>query len=288
MSARIVGIDPDEENKVLKLADHMVSGEYLDGINSDEIVLGADTAGGYGEAPEGDLGGVKVGDEVQVNYSNTITRIYKVKGIYKIGFYSGLGIISSQEAESILSVHDSASQIFVKVNLDQDTIDNYLESVKGIAPNLEMRKYSDLLGEEEPIITALDAIALVVSAVSVVVAAITIFALIYVNAYSKRRQIGILKAIGIKQRVTVYSYIFQSIFYTLCGIIVGSVLVFLLIGPFFESHPLELPMGDVSLAFSSVMIFVSILSLLVAGILAGLIPSWRVAKQNILKAIGRV
>lgn len=285
VSVRIIGIDPADDKKVIINADHMVAGEYLEGLREDEIVLGADIAGGYGEPTGEDLGGVNVGDEVQVMYHNGVARTYTVKGIYKVGFYQGQGLISSKEVESVLPVDNEASQILVKVDLKQDTLDNYLTRVQDIAPNLKIRKYTDLLGGSAAIIGAFNGIATVVSAFSIIVGAVTIFVLIYVNAINKRRQIGVLKAIGIKSRIIVYSYVFQSLFYALCGLVIGSGLVFLLLDPLMKAHPLELPMGNVGLSLSALRIVLSSISLLLAGLLAGAIPSSRVAKQDILKSI---
>lgn len=284
-SAFITGIDAQAEKDVLMLDDNMVAGRFLDGDETDQIVLGADVAGGFREATGEDLGGVKVGEEVNVTYPNGVIRTYKVKGIYKVGFFSGLGLISAKEAESILGIHDSASQIRVRVDLNQHPIDYYAAQTKAVAPDLVVKKYTDLLGGTAGVIIALKAIALVVSVICVIVAAITIFALIYINAISKRRQIGTLKAVGIKSSIIVWSYVFQALFYTLCGVIIGSVLVFLGLGPLLQAHPLKLPMGDVSLSLTQSQIVFSIVSLFIAALLAGSLPAWRVAKQNILKAI---
>jgi len=50
-------------------------------------------------------------------------------------------------------------------------------------------------------LTAVNLISTILSIISILVAAIVIFVIIYVNAINKRRQIGILKAIGIKQKL---------------------------------------------------------------------------------------
>ncbi|KUO52030.1 MAG: hypothetical protein APF76_02500 [Desulfitibacter sp. BRH_c19] len=285
VSVRMFGIDPQEDKKVLTIADHLVAGEYPDVLQENEIVLGADVAGGFGEPTGNDLGGVKVGDEVKISYYNGVKRTYIVKGIYQVGFFSGIGFVSSKEMESVLYLDNEASDILVKVDLKQDTIDNYLTQVKNINPNLKVRKYTELLGASAAIIAVFNGISLVISFVSVIVAAITIFVLIYVNALNKRRQIGVLKAIGIKHRIIVQSYVFQSLFYAICGSIIGTVLVFLLLVPLLKAYPVELPMGNVGISLSVLRIILSIASIFLASILAGAVPSSRVARQDILQSI---
>lgn len=285
VSFSMAGIDPEDDKSVLTIAEHIVAGQNLEGLRDDEIVLGADTAGGYGEPTGDDLGGVRVGDEVQVMYHNGVTRSYLVKGIYKVGFYSGLGMVSCSEIESVLAADNEASQILVKVDLNQGSLDDYLERIKNIYPALKVRKYTDLLRGNEAIIAAFNGIASIVGMFSIIVGAITIFILIYVNALTNRRQIGILKAIGIKTRIIVCSYVFQSLFYALCGLIIGSGLVFLLLDPFFKLHPLELPMGNVGLLLTPSKVAWSTGCTLAAALLAGLIPAYKVARQDILKSI---
>lgn len=285
LSLRMIGIDVEDDKKVLSISQHLVAGDYLNGLREDEIVLGADTAGGYGEPTGDDLGGVDVGDQVEVMYGNGVTRSYIVRGIYKVGFYSGYGLVSSREIESALSVNNEASQILVKVDLNRYTLDNYLAQIHSIAPNLKIRKYKDVLGSNVAIMAAFDGISAIVSMVIVIVGAITIFVLIYVNAINKRRQIGVLKAIGIKSRIIVYSYMFQSLFYTICGLIIGLGLVFLALNPLLTLHPLELPMGNIGLLLSPLRISLSIGCILFAAFMAGTIPSYRVARQDILKSI---
>lgn len=143
----------------------------------------------------------------------------------------------------------------------------------------------ELLGQLQPITFTFSAIGFVVAVVSVMVAAITIFVLIYVNAISKRRQIGILKAIGIKQGIIILFYTFQSLFYSSCGVAIGSVAVFLFLDPYLKANPFSLPFGQLHLSFSTTGIVLSISSILVAGIVAGIIPSWRVSRQSIIAAI---
>lgn len=288
ISGQIIGIDPEQEKRITRISQNMLDGHYLEGLGIGEIILGSDLAGGYGGIQEfTSLEGAKVGDKVQVTFSNGVERTYKVKGIYKVrfGFVDRLAFITSKEAESVLSVYGNASQILVKVDTSRDVEDNYMRRIQAIAPNLKVRKWLDLMGEFLSFTQALDMITFMVSAIGLVVAVITIFILIYINAVNKKRQIGILKAIGIKQTIIVYSYVFQALFYAFCGVIVGSIITFCLLGPYFTEHPLKLPIGDASLSLETSRVLYGILSLLAAGLVGGIIPSWRVAKGNILKAI---
>jgi ABC-type antimicrobial peptide transport system permease subunit len=52
----------------------------------------------------------------------------------------------------------------------------------------------------------------ILGSVSVVVALITIFIIIYINALTRRRQIGIMKGIGVTNFAIEFSYICQAVF----------------------------------------------------------------------------
>lgn len=288
VSAQIIGIDPDDERRMTGVARNLLDGRYLEKGDTNDIVLGADVAGGYGGLQElNSLGGVRVGDKVTVAFGNDITRTYRVKGIHKVkfGFVDSLGFITSKEAESILSTYNSASQVLIRADTVTHPEGFYLDQIHAVVPNLPVRRWADLMGPFANVAQALGAITLVASGVNLAVAAVTIFMLIYVNAVNKRRQIGILKAIGIKQGVIVYSYMLQALFLSVCGILIGSAVTLWVLGPFFAKHPLKLPMGDTSLVLEAIYVVLSALALATAGLVAGFIPSWRVARENILQAI---
>lgn len=286
VSGEIIGIDPEQEKQVTGIAQKVIDGQYLEDLRKGDILLGAELAGGYGGTEEyNSLGGAGVGDKVRVTFSNGVVRDYKVKGIFRTQFMAdGLAFITVKEAESVLSVHRRASQILVRIDVT-GTEDHYISEIQTLAPNLEIRKWTDYTGELGDVASSFDMIALIVSVVGLAVAAITMFILIYVNVVNRRRQIGILKAIGIKQNIIIYSYVLQSLFYATSGVIIGLLLILYLIAPYFVNNPLPLPVGGVSLSLDSSRLISNIISLLAAALVAGLIPSWRAARENILKAI---
>lgn len=98
-------------------------------------------------------------------------------------------------------------------------------------------------------------------------------------------QDGILRAIGIKRDVIVGSYLTQAIFYAVLGIVFGGLIFGYGILPYFEHYPLDLALGQVSLAVRALTISSAVLGMLVAAILAGLIPVMNITRQRIIQAI---
>jgi putative ABC transport system permease protein len=287
VSGQIIGIDPTESKKVLTINDYLVKGTPLEDGDTDEIVLSAGVAGGYDLPVPSDLGGIEIGEKVNVVYGNGVARTYKVKGIVKIVFGTALSsvYITTKEAESVLSASDQSSQILVKANLVEHPVEYYVSKIKGLAPNVKVQKYTDLLAAIQPILVAFTLIATIVSAISVVIAAVTIFVMIYINAVSKRRQIGILKAIGISQGIIILSYVLQALFYVCCGVVIGMSFVFFALDPFLHAHPIQLPFGPLIPGFSTKLVIESIVLFFIAGLFSGFVPSRLVAREEILKAI---
>ncbi len=285
ISAPIVGIDPGVEKTMLPVASRLIAGKPLDDSDRDQLVLSSALAGGYGIPAPADLGGVEIGDKLQVVYSNGVMRTYTVKGLYNDSIGTFQAFITFKEAESVLSTFNTASQILVKADLKTRPLEIYSKQVKKLFPNLKVQTYLDLAGSFASFLNALNLIAIIVSAISILVAAITIFVLIYINAINKRRQIGILKAIGIKERIIILSYVFQSLFYAFSGVIIGSIFVFGVLTPLLASYPIDVTFGLLSLFHNTTEILGGTISLIAAGLLAGLIPSRIVVRQEILKAI---
>ena len=57
------------------------------------------------------------------------------------------------------------------------------------------------------------------------------------------------------------------------------------VSPFFIAHPLDFPVGWVSLSVTKTNLAISVISLVIASLIGGFIPAWRGAKESILDAI---
>ncbi len=285
LSSSMMGIDPAEDAKIMGIDELIEDGSFLSDTDTDQIVLSSALAGGYGNLAPSDLGGARVGDKILVTYGNGIIRTYKVKGIY--GDLMGIfeNFITSKEAESVLGVSDSASQVLVTLDPSRQPLENYRSQIRAIAPNLKVQTYEDFLGAFRGFLNALNLIAVIVSVISIAVASVTIFVLIYVNAINKRRQIGILRAIGIKRTIIIFSYVFQALFYVIASLAVGSILTFAVLYPLFLRYPIDVEFGTISLYFTAGWIIFGIASLIAAGFLSGYLPSRFVARKDILTAI---
>jgi putative ABC transport system permease protein len=111
------------------------------------------------------------------------------------------------------------------------------------------------------------------------------FIVIYIHVNHRKRQIGILRAIGVNRGVVMLSYLLQSLLFAAAGIIFGGLIMGYIIRPYFDNHPVDLPIGLVSLLIDPATVRIGIMGLIAAAILAGLIPVLNITRESIIKAI---
>ncbi|MDD1669212.1 MAG: FtsX-like permease family protein, partial [Methanomicrobiales archaeon] len=122
--------------------------------------------------------------------------------------------------------------------------------------------------------------------VSVVIAVVVIGIVVTIKAMNQRRQIGILKAIGIRWDIIVGSYVFQVLAISAAGILLG-ILATLALMAYFTAHPIVFPDGDVVPRAEVMTMVVYAAWLFCASAAAGFVPAWRIARENILDAMRR-
>ncbi len=281
-------INLEDEKRITTAYQMIVEGEYLEKNDRDKIIIGKEISGTYGsELKHRSLKGVEVGDELTLTFNNGVQRKYEVKGIFNVKNVQvdTMAFITEREMESVLGLRDRASEIIVKIEQTGEE-EKYIEEFRRIGiVKEEIKSWTEYMGMAQSMIKSFAIVKLILVTIGLLVAAITIFIVIFVNVVNRRRQIGILKAIGMKEEIIVHSYILQSLFYAICGVGLGFILLNFLIVPYFIAYPLSFPFGFVNLVVDERDLLISSISLIMASLIGGFIPSWRAAKESIINAI---
>ena len=124
-----------------------------------------------------------------------------------------------------------------------------------------------------------------ISSIGLVVASITIFIVIFINAITRRKFIGILKGVGISGRTIEVSYVFQSFFYALSGSSIGLLILYGFLEPFISAHPINFPFSDGILVAPVSGTVIKILILIFTTVIAGYIPARMIVRKNTLDSI---
>lgn len=284
----VIGIDPDDEARVTLTSTRMVDGEYLSEGDTDAVVLGRTIAGEEDEREDQleSLGGARVGDSVTIAYPNGQARRYHVKGIFQtdaVGADSSV-YVTRRELESVLGLQDQVTQVLVKTRTDgdEDAFRNRLYAF-GVQEQVSTweEKSRGILGD---VTRSFAIINLISTGVSLVIAVVVIFIVVFINTVNRRRQIGILKAIGIDKGLIVNSYVLQVIFMCLLGSGLGLGLLAVVV-QLLTAYPLRFPGGPVYPAVETAQVLQSMASLFVVSVVAGYVPAWRTASEEILSAI---
>ena len=291
---QISGITLKDEIALSGLSDFVVEGEFLDESESGYILLGANLLYRY-SAGFGDffatMDGVYPGDEVKVTVGNN-TKTFIVKGIMdtKVDQVSLRAFVTKADFWRLVDRPlGNANEFAMRIE----------PTSRVTAPQVKANLVKAGFASDGKIQTAIEAIpdflnqikiafgllGNVIGLVGIVVASITIFIVIFINAVTRRKYIGIMKGIGISERAIEVSYVFQSIFYALLGGGLGIFVVYVLLVPFFNAHPLDFPFSDGILVAPFDGTMFRFVLLLTVTLIAGYIPARKIVKQNTLDSI---
>ena len=290
--AQVVGIDPMEENVVTGIGEFLIAGSFLEPGDYDKIVLGNYLLSQYiPVATPGlpTLDNVGVGTKIRVRVGEVVREV-TVKGILKskVDEIALRAFMVGSQFRSIIGRNDgNVDEIAVKVlpKVDPLTVKQSLV-LRGADQNAQVRTFEEAQPKAfKDIINTFGMLGTIFSSIGLVVASVTIFIVIFVNALTRRKFIGILKGIGIHGRAIEISYVFQSIFYAAVGSLMGLAIVYGFLVPQFLAHPINFPFSDGILVapFNQTMLRVGLL--ICATIVAGYIPARMIIRKNTLDSI---
>ena len=286
--AEISGVKPENYGDVFITPNNMIEGEFLTKDDRDKIVLGAQIAGaGISrlELYSDSLKDVHAGDRVTVSFPGGIKKEYTVKGIFLNEFFeSDLKTFITSDEYSLI---DPASKTeIINVSLAKGVSESYaIDQIKKLRGDLQFRTWEERAGFVRGFTDTLKVVNRILIFLAVLVAAITIFIITYVDLINKRRQIGIERAIGITSPTIILSYQLRALFYTLIGSGLGASVFILVIVPIERAYPFKIPYGSVFLQVNYRFMGLVALLLVVVALVAALVPAWRTIKISIIDAI---
>jgi ABC-type lipoprotein release transport system permease subunit len=290
--AQIIGINPAEEDAVSGIGAHIIEGSYLEPDDYDQIVLGDYLLKQYVpvESPGiATLENVGIGSKIRISVDGVV-RDVTVKGILKSKVQEiamRAFMVDSQLRSMIGRTDGNVDEIAIKLKKSADPAvvrDTLLRA--GIAEHAKVQTYQEAQPKFlKDIIATFGMLGNAFSSIGLVVASVTIFIVVFINAITRRKYIGILKGIGIHGRAIEYAYIFQSIFYALCGSAVGLGIVYGILVPAIAAHPINFPFSDGILVAPLGETFTRVGLLVVSTVVAGFIPARMIIRKNTLDSI---
>lgn len=291
--ASIVGIDPEVENNFSHLSGYVGEGQYLSASDYDMVLLGPQLVDRYsfGEQPGlTPLKNVYPGTKIRLTI-NGHTREVIVKGILNVPANSPLAarvFMPAGEVRQLMGRTDYAvNEIAILLTPGTDgAVFRDLLKRSGLSEKAKVRTFEESIpnGVAE-IQNTFAMIGNGIGSIGLVVAAITIFIVIFINAITRRKFIGILKGIGISGHAIEFSYIFQSLFYAAIGSTLGLGILYIFLVPYVSAHPIVLPISNAIIVAPVGGTMIRIGLIVLTTVIAGYLPSRMIVRRNTLDSI---
>ncbi len=274
-SLLVRGFQIDQADQIYHFNDSLVEGEALQKEN--DILLGIDLKEEYG---------ISIGDEIKITTAKQKTVQCRVAGFFDLKVASintGWGIMSLSDTQKIFDSADSVTSIEMQLKPEQVfAADEIAAKVKAVLENNDL-KVVNWKEQNESLLSGLQGQSIssymiqVFVMISVVLGIASILA---ITVLQKSRQIGILKAMGIRNSSASMIFLFEGailgFFGAILGILFGLGLSFAFTK--FALNPDGTPVVDLYISYP--FIALSGMIALLASVLAAAIPAVRSSKLN--------
>jgi lipoprotein-releasing system permease protein len=269
-SISILGIDPPRYEKIIPLSTNIISGRLK--VGAGDAVIGKILAD--------DLG-LRAGNKLRIESGDGRVAVVTIAGIFEIGVRdldARFVYVDLKQAQSLLGLYGGINLIDLTVQnlFAADVTANRISRLTGL-------KAESWIETNAQLVNALASQSLSTSIITFFVALSVAFGIASVLAISvtqRTREIGILRAMGIRRSQMLQVFLIQGGLLGLIGSAVGAsfgyglVMAFNLFGP--KLFYIELPTYLISSATTIAT---------VVGILAALAPAWRASRLDPVQAI---
>jgi lipoprotein-releasing system permease protein len=277
-SIAIFGVEPERYNRIVAVDEKLIAGEYR--VQAGEAVIGKDLAK--------DLG-LTLGDRFRIVTTETdapVSDAFTVTGIVDLGVRDlnrRTVFVTLRTAQTLLGLPGGASQLDLKVVdlFDADVIAQRIERETGLTVESWMRTNEQLLAA----INAQNITTRTIRAFVIVIVALGIASVLVVWVVQKRREIGILRAMGASRGQVQRVFLLQGAIVAVagsaigCALAIGMVVVFLKVARNADGSPLFV------LDVSPWLFVGAALGALVGGLVAAAAPARRAAALDPAQAI---
>ena len=292
----IVGIDPEREPEVGRLARFVTVGEWLAPDDSAGILLGVDVARNLD---------VELGDKVvvmtQAPGGDIEARAFRVRGLLDSGIPEIdriLALVTLQSAQEWLNLGAGATEIIVRAT-DFESVDPLADSlVASVGDSFDIRRWYN----QDPLIEAMlgfqDVSNFLLIAIVITVVLGQLINTMFMSLYDRVRELGLMEALGSRRRNLFGMLIVESMILVISGGTIGYLVALVAV--------LITGRTGIDLSFASDMLASLYIdpiirptmnlrsslqlgaTIVATAILAGLLPAWRATRLNPVDAMRQV
>jgi ABC-type lipoprotein release transport system permease subunit len=289
----VMGIDPVKENEVTKLKDKIKEGQYLTS-KDDGVILGSGTAKYLR---------LKVNDTLvllsQGYHGVSAAGKYPVKGIIKLPspeLDRSVVYMDVAQCQDFFSAPSRLTSLVIMVSNINDVNGVKKELSRRLNRNYELMDWKEL---NQVLLKQIDSDRIsgaIVKGILYLIISFGIFGTIMMMTLERRKEFGVLIALGMQKLKLGITLIYETLFIGLIGALSG-ILVSFPITLYFKLHPIpftgQTAQSMEQMGFAPVMSFTIMPSvfyqqaftILLISILIGFYPVWVIAKLQVNKAI---
>jgi putative ABC transport system permease protein len=224
---------------------------------------------------------LRVGSAVTVKFAETGTMRMRIGGIFKPNALLGSYVVG----DSFFLSHFSAplpEAVLVKVASGDSAVGKVLTDGLKAYPNLQIQTRAQFQKSQENSVDQLLGLVYALLALAVVIALIGIVNTLMLSVFERTREIGLLRAVGMKRRQVRAMIRSEAVIIAVFGAVVG-VIVGTGLGMALAASLKDQGITDIVVPFSSLVVFLVLSAFL--GLGAASWPARRAAKLDVLAAI---
>jgi len=237
--AYVVGVDFATYSQIYSSTFVAETGEILATPEANSVVVGKRVSDPWGN---GTLV-CTVGDVIEIVWTNTTVRppmnqtveVTVAAVLEEIGGFSLTGpsdnsvYLSIEDAQSLFGT-DECDQIIVQLTSDDDeTIESVSDAIEELFDDqVSVSSSTAILGIISSVFSTVELFLAGIAAISLLVAGVGIMNIMIVSLMERTREIGILKALGMKSRTVLAIFLSEAVFIGVLGAVFGIALGWLL------------------------------------------------------------
>jgi len=231
----IGGIVPSREKTLSKLHDSLIKGAYLEDNDTNAIYIGSSLA---------ERLNAEVGSEIamvgsSVDYS-IAADLFTVKGIFKTGLFefdSQSAFVNKSYLDSVMMSENIASYFTLYFH-DNDDIDTMTKALQASLPaGIEAVNWKTLLSALVQAMLVDSIFGYISLSIFFLVIFFVIMIFSYVSIYTRAREIGLLRALGLTSRDIFGMLFVEILLLATISVVVGGI-IGAFIAYYFELHPI--------------------------------------------------
>lgn len=282
----VVAMDPALEKRVTVVSRKMTEGSYLEPGDDTGIIVGQALIGEEDDENTSMFKDLRTGDLVTVILGES-REVFRVRGVFKTKFemVDNRAYITRGGLERLTrDFSGGATGIVVKTEKKDDEA-RVVGDLQAAGVNGTFTTWQQAAKLVKALTNSFATINTLLTVVGFIIAAVTIFIIIYVDITHRRLEIGILRAVGVKPYLVTSTFVLQAVVYSFLGVALGTALFFGIIVPYFHFYPFAIPIGDVTLMVSPADFVPRAVAVVAVATLSSLIPAIISMRKPILDAI---